>query len=78
MISRQQIIERLSTLSNFKYVAYIDRVSDNTHIVRLKVYQFEKAGLPNDTVVMDYIVREEAGYLSAVTLKGELRFKRLS
>jgi len=78
MISRTQLLERLSTLQNFKFVAYIDKVSDDTHIVRLRVPQFEKAGLSIDTVVMDYIVTEEGGYLSATTIKGELKIRRLS
>ena len=78
MISRTQVIEQLKNLSNFQFVAYIDQLSNDTHIVRLRVPQFEKAGLSNSTVVMDYIVNEEAGYLSAVTLNGALRFKRLS
>ena len=78
MISRTQLLERLSTLKNFKFVAYIDKLTDDSHIVRLKVPLFEKTGLSADTVVMDYIVTEEAGYLSATTIDGVLKFKRLS
>jgi hypothetical protein len=78
MLSRQQIIQSLTDLTNFRFVAYLDKVADGKHLVRLVILEFEDKRLNPSTYVQDFIVSECNGYLSAVSVKMNIHIDRLS
>lgn len=78
MLSRQQIILQLHNLKQFKLVSYKGIVSANTHLVTLIVVAFQNSHLSVSTYMQDFHVTEEAGYLSATTVDGSLKFAKLS
>lgn len=78
MLSRTQIIQSLTDLNNFRFVAYLDKVSECSHLVRLVILEFQNKGLQPSTCVHDFIVTECNGYLSAVSVKMNIRIDKLS
>lgn len=77
MISRQQILQRCYELKKWSFVAYIGKLSDDCHVVRLKCLEFEKAGLNVSIVVQDWKVYEQAGKLSALSMDDTIAVKEL-
>jgi hypothetical protein len=58
MISRQQIIQRLSNLKSVQFVAYINRIDSDCHLVRLRLLRSDLVqGLPS-YVLYDWQVFE--------------------
>lgn len=78
MLSRTQIIQTLTDLKNFRFVAYLDKVADGKHLVRLVILEFQGKGLHSSSCVHDFIVTECNGFLSAVSVKMNIVIDRLS
>jgi len=78
MQSRQQLLERLRELKNYRFAGYLVRLGDSTHLVRLCVMDFERQGFHASVCYVDFIVTENIGYLSAVSKCGRLVIERLS
>ena len=78
MLSRKQIILSIHELQNFRFVAYISAIDSNTHLIRLQVPEWSKKGISSQITVQDWIVKEEAGYLSATTKDGSIHISKLT
>lgn len=78
MLSRSNILTRARELKNYRFSGYIRQLSNDTHIIRFAVLDFEKAGFHSSIVIQDFIVTEREGFLSAVSVNGQLVVDRLS
>lgn len=78
MRSRTQIIQRLSALTKFRFVSYLDTLSNDTHLVLLHVNDFEGAVSHSALCQVTFVVTECVGYLSAVSIDGSLHIEKLS
>jgi hypothetical protein len=78
VLSRKQIIAQLLELKNFRFVAYITAIDSSTHLIRLQIPELSKKGISSQIAIQDWIVREEAGYLSAITKDGSLHISKLT
>lgn len=78
MLSHSQIIERLTQLRNYQFVAYLNRLTDSSHLVRLNVVDFFAAGLSQEISQIDFVVYEMPGYLRAVSVNGSIHIDKLT
>lgn len=78
MLSRTEIIQTLTDLKKFRFVAYLDKVADDKHLVRFVILEFQGKNFHSSTCVQDFIVTECNGYLSAVSVKMNIVIDRLS
>lgn len=76
--SRSQIIQRLTALTNYRFVAYLQQLECSKHLVKLVVCDFEKSGIPERYSYVDFIVTEQVGYLSAVDASYCLHIEKLT
>lgn len=65
MISRTQIIERLSNLKQYRFVAYLEKLSDTQHKIRLQVKPWLHSSTLAGLSVQDFVVTEVDGKLMA-------------
>lgn len=78
MISRSNVLTRARELKNYRFSGYIRQLSSDTHIIRFAILDFEKAGYHSSIAIQDFVVTECEGYLSAVSVNGQLVIERLS
>lgn len=76
--SHTQIIERLTELRNYQYVAYLQRLAHSSHLVRLNIVDFFAAGLSQEVSQVDFVVYEMEGYLRAVSVDGSILVDKLT
>jgi hypothetical protein len=77
MMSRTQILSRLTALQYYKFVAYIGRTSGNQHKVRLLIPYSTPSNPLIVSVQKDFIVVEEKGYLSAIACDATFTISKL-
>lgn len=78
MQSRQNILIRVRELKNYRFSGYIRQLSNDSHVIRLCVLDFERAGYHSGVCIQDFVVTECEGFLSAVSVNGQLVVERLS
>jgi hypothetical protein len=59
-------------------VSYFGLVGDGIHRCVLIIEEFRKNGLSPSTYIQSFNVREEAGYLSAISVDGSIKIEKLS
>lgn len=77
-MQRSQILVSVRELKNYRFSGYIRQLTSDTHVIRLCVMDFERAGFHASICIQDFIVKEEAGYLSARSVNGQIVVERLS
>lgn len=78
MISRNIFIQKLHNLSNYKFVAYIEQIGRDVHVVRLRIEDFKKANLPASVYLVDFIVLDGVNGLSAKSKCGTFVIDKLT
>ena len=78
MISRNQFISKLHNLKNYKFVAYLEQIDRDIHLVRLCVEDFKRAKLPASVFLIDFIVFDHVGGLSAKSKCGTFHIDELT
>lgn len=78
MSNRLNILVSVRKLKNYRFSGYIRQLTNDTHVIRLCIMDFERSGLHASVCIQDFIVKEEAGYLSAVSVNGQIVVSRLS
>lgn len=78
MLSRSNVLTRARELKNYRFAGYIRQVNSDQHIIRFVIMDFEKQGFHASICVQDFVVTECEGYLSAVSVNGQLVVERLS
>jgi len=78
MLSRLQIMQQLTELQDYKFVAYFGKLEEGKHMVKLCVKQFLKNSSTQHLSVVNFIVTERSGYLSAVSVSGSIVVERLT
>lgn len=77
MQSRNEFLQKVKSLKQWQFVAYIDKCGNNMHIVRLRCLEWAEKGLSQTVVVQDYLVHEYNGKLSAATLDYSIQIPEL-
>jgi len=78
MLHRTQLFRRLSTLTTWRFVSYIERIDSSTHIVKFYVPNLISPWLSSNECYLLLRVRECNGYLSGETLCGSLTCEKLT
>ena len=78
MTSRTSITQQLMELQRFKFVSYYSKIDSSSHLVRLRVVDFEGCVIAPELLQPLFIVTEQAGFLSAVSVDKSLHIERLS
>lgn len=78
MISRNQFISKLHNLKNYRFVAYLEQIDRDIHLVRLRIEDFKKANLPASVYLVDFIVFDNIGGLSAKSKCGTFHIDELT
>lgn len=65
MKSRNEFIKRLYNLKHYKFIGYLEQIARDVHLVRFCIEDFRKANLPSNVYIIDFIVFDTKGGLSA-------------
>lgn len=71
-------MKRLKELNNYRFVSYHNEIERGKHIVKLRVMAFERVKGLEDKTQIFFMVTEEAGRLSAISLDGSLHITELT
>lgn len=78
MFSRSNILTRARELKNYRFSGYIRQVNSDQHIIRFSIVDFEKAGYHSTLCIQDFLVTECEGYLSAVSVNGQIHIDKMT
>lgn len=78
MLSRSNVLTRARELKNYRFSGYIRQVNSDQHIIRFTIVDFEKQGFHSGVCIQDFLVTECEGYLSAVSVNGQIYIDKMT